>query len=73
MTIEAAILSPARVSDKGAGPFFTVRGHRLSSLYRGARKAPNPFIVLKILEYLRWPSGGAGEYLWNDENRGCAP
>jgi len=28
---------------------FTVHGHRLSSLYRSDRKAPNPFIVLKIL------------------------
>jgi hypothetical protein len=29
---------------------FIVHGHRLSSLYRAAKRTPKPFIVLKILK-----------------------
>jgi hypothetical protein len=52
---------------KGAAPFFTVRGHRLSSLYREGMKPRNPFIVLEILKNPRSPRAGGFEYFWNSE------
>jgi hypothetical protein len=58
---------PSRDFGKGAVPFFTVRGHRLSSLYREGMKTRNPFIVLKILKDPRSPRAGGFEYLWNSE------
>ena len=69
---EAALLgrlpqSP-RAWGKDAGSFFA-HGHRLSSLYRAVRKAPNPFFVLKILRILRVLTGTGSEYLRSKEAR----
>lgn len=54
---------------KDAGPFFA-HGHRLSSLYRGARKSLIPFFALKILKELRARLGQAFEYLRSKEAGG---
>lgn len=66
-------IRPARVPPRGsgedAGSPFTVHGHRLSSLYRGTRKAHKPFIVLKILKRAPVNSVSPIEYLRNSEIR----
>lgn len=51
---------------KDAGA-FTVRGHRLSNLYREERKTLSVLTVLKILKSSAQVLGAASEYLRNSE------